>query len=49
LKDNALGPNSAPLFAIAIAILTMVLPNYTTSVPGPVNSISQLTFVALQT
>lgn len=31
----------------AIAILTMVLPNYTTSVPGPVYSTSQLTFVAL--
>lgn len=31
----------------AIATLTMVLPNYTTSVPGPVYSPSQLSFIAL--
>jgi Ca2+:H+ antiporter len=31
----------------AIAVLTMVLPNYTTSVPGPVYSDSQLVFVAI--
>lgn len=31
----------------AIAMLTMVLPNYTTSVPGPIYSTSQLAFVAL--
>ena len=31
----------------AIAVLTLVLPNYTTSVPGPVYSPSQLAFVAI--
>lgn len=31
----------------AIAVLTMVLPNYTTSVPGPVYSASQLAFIAV--
>ncbi len=38
---------SASLTTIAaIAILTLVLPNYTTTVPGPVYSPSQLIFVA---
>ncbi len=31
----------------AIAVLTMVLPNYTTTVPGPVYSPSQLGFIAV--
>ena len=39
---------SASLTTIAaIAILTLVLPNYTTTVPGPVYSSSQLIFVAV--
>ncbi len=31
----------------AIAVLTLVLPNYTTSVPGPAYSASQLAFIAV--
>ena len=31
----------------AIAVLTLVLPNYTTTVPGPFYSVSQLAFIAL--
>ncbi len=31
----------------AIAVLTMVLPNYTTTVPGPFYSVSQLAFIAV--
>ncbi len=31
----------------AIAVLTMVLPNYTTTVPGPYYSVSQLVFIAV--
>lgn len=39
---------SASLVALtAIVILTLVLPNYTTSEPGPVYSTSQLIFVAI--
>jgi Ca2+:H+ antiporter len=52
---NRYGEQSFSLFGVsaslttlaAIAILTMVLPNYTTSVPGPFYSTSQLAFVAL--
>jgi Ca2+:H+ antiporter len=32
---------------VAIAVLTLVLPNYTTSVPGPAYSPSQLGFIAI--
>lgn len=39
---------SASLTTIAaISILTLVLPNYTTTIPGPVYSTSQLLFVAI--
>ena len=39
---------SAALIAVtAIAILTLVLPNYTTSAPGPFYSLSQLIFIAI--
>ena len=31
----------------AIAVLTLVLPNYTTTVPGPFYSVSQLAFIAV--
>jgi Ca2+:H+ antiporter len=41
------GVSAALTTLAAIAILTMVLPNYTTTVPGPVYSTSQLAFVAL--
>ncbi len=41
------GVSAALTTLAAIAILTMVLPNYTTTVPGPVYSDSQLAFVAL--
>jgi len=39
---------SASLAALAaIAVLTLVLPNYTTSAPGPVYTASQLAFIAV--
>ena len=41
------GVSAALTTLAAIAILTMVLPNYTTSVPGPTYSSSQLAFVAV--
>jgi Ca2+:H+ antiporter len=41
------GVSAALTTLAAIAILTMVLPNYTTSVAGPAYSDSQLTFVAV--
>jgi len=41
------GVNAALTTLAAIAVLTLVLPNYTTSVSGPVYSDSQLVFVAL--
>lgn len=43
------GVNAALTTLAAIAVLTLVLPNFTTSVPGPVYSNSQLLFVALVT
>ncbi|MEN9468227.1 MAG: hypothetical protein RL081_2228 [Pseudomonadota bacterium] len=42
-----LGVSASLATLAAIAILTLVLPNYTTSVPGPVYSPSQLAFVAV--
>ena len=42
-----LGVSASLATLAAIAVLTMVLPNYTTSVPGPVYSASQLSFVAI--
>lgn len=44
---SLLGVSAALTTLAAIAVLTMVLPNYTTSVAGPVYSTSQLAFVAL--
>lgn len=41
------GVSAALTTLAAIAILTMVFPNFTTSVPGPAYSNSQLAFVAL--
>ena len=41
------GVSAALVTLTAIAVLTLVLPNYTTSVAGPVYSPSQLTFVAV--
>ncbi|MDH4449507.1 MAG: ionic transporter y4hA [Rhodoferax sp.] len=42
-----LGVSASLTTLAAIAVLTLVLPNYTTSIPGPVYSASQLAFVAL--
>lgn len=41
------GVSAALATLTAIAALTMVLPNYTTTVPGPVYSASQLGFIAI--
>ncbi|WBS05282.1 ionic transporter y4hA [Pseudoduganella sp. SL102] len=41
------GVSAALATLSAIAVLTMVLPNYTTSTPGPVYSSSQLVFIAV--
>lgn len=41
------GVSAALTTLTAITILTLVLPNFTTSVPGPVYSTSQLIFVAM--
>lgn len=41
------GVNAAVITLIAISILTLVLPNYTVSVPGPFYSDKQLIFVAI--
>lgn len=41
------GVNAALVTVTAILVLTLVLPNYTTSVPGPVYSNSQLIFVSV--
>jgi len=42
-----LGVSASLTTLAAIAILTLVLPNYTTSIPGPMYSPSQLAFVAV--
>lgn len=42
-----LGVSAALATLAAISVLTMVLPNYTSSVPGPVYSTSQLVFIAI--
>lgn len=41
------GVSSALVTLTAITVLTLILPNYTTSVPGPVYNKSQLIFVAI--
>lgn len=41
------GISAALATLAAIAVLTLVLPNYTTTTPGPVYSSSQLTFIAI--
>ncbi len=41
------GVNAALVTLAAIAVLTMILPNYTVSTPGPVYSSSQLAFIAV--
>jgi Ca2+:H+ antiporter len=41
------GVSAALATLTAIAVLTMVLPNYTTSAPGPAYSDSQLVFIAI--
>lgn len=43
------GVNAALSAIIAVAVITMVLPNYTTSVPGPYYSNRQLGFIAIIT
>lgn len=43
------GANSYLALITTLATLTLVLPNYTTTVPGPVLSISQLAFVSVAT
>ena len=42
-----LGVSASLATLAAIAVLTLVLPNYTTTVPGPVYSPSQLGFIAI--
>lgn len=44
---SAFGVSAALITLIAISVLTLVLPNYTTSIPGPVYTLSQLVFVAI--
>jgi len=41
------GVSAALVTLTAISVLTLILPNYTTSVAGPIYSSSQLTFVAV--
>lgn len=41
------GVSAALITLTAITVLTLILPNYTTTVPGPVYSKSQLIFVAI--
>jgi Ca2+:H+ antiporter len=41
------GVSAAMVTLTAITVLTLILPNYTTSIPGPVYSKSQLIFVAI--
>lgn len=41
------GVSAALVTLAAISVLTLVLPNYTTTTPGPVYSTSQLTFIAV--
>ncbi|MFN5350502.1 MAG: calcium:proton antiporter [Polaromonas sp.] len=44
---GVLGVSASLATLAAIAVLTMVLPNYTTTVPGPFYSVSQLAFIAV--
>ncbi|MCE7060255.1 calcium:proton antiporter [Dyadobacter sp. CY343] len=46
-KFGRFGVSAALVTLTAISILTLVLPNYTTSVPGPLYNTSQLIFVAV--
>ncbi|KQS30727.1 calcium:proton antiporter [Dyadobacter sp. Leaf189] len=41
------GTNAALVTLTAISVLTLILPNYTTSISGPVYNVSQLIFVAI--
>jgi Ca2+:H+ antiporter len=41
------GVNAALVTLTAITVLTLILPNFTTTVPGPVYNTSQSIFVAL--
>lgn len=41
------GVNAALVTLTAITVLTLILPNFTTSIPGPVYNTSQLIFVAI--
>lgn len=41
------GTSAALVTLTAISVLTLILPNYTTSIPGPVYNLSQLIFVAV--
>lgn len=41
------GTSAALATLVAISVLTMVLPNYTTTTPGPAYSASQLVFIAV--
>lgn len=44
---SQLGASAALATLAAISVLTLVLPNYTTTIMGPVYSSSQLTFIAI--
>ena len=44
---SLIGVSAALVTLAAISVLTLVLPNYTTTTPGPVYSTSQLTFIAV--
>jgi Ca2+:H+ antiporter len=46
-KFGLFGVSASLVTLTAISVLTLVLPNYTTSLPGPVYSSSQLVFVAI--
>jgi Ca2+:H+ antiporter len=46
-RFGRLGVNASLATLAAIAVLTLVLPNYTTTVPGPFYSVSQLAFIAV--
>lgn len=46
-RFSTFGVGAALITLMAITVLTLILPNYTTTVPGPVYSNSQLIFVAI--
>ena len=46
-KFGLFGVSASLVTLTAISVLTLILPNYTTTIPGPVYSSSQLIFVAI--